>query len=75
MKEHDLCLEEYIQGIEDGTIVLSDGGEYAAEDEPGEEAYGDETYGDEAYDEAPEEPDEEMPEEPEEVVEDEAEAA
>ena len=75
MKEHDLCLEEYIQGIEDGTIVLSDGGEYAAEDEPGEDAYGDETYGDEAYDEAPEEPDEEMPEEPEEVVEDEAEAA
>ena len=33
MKEQNLCLEEYIQGIEDGTIVLP-GGEAAAAEEP-----------------------------------------
>ena len=46
MKEHDLCLEEYIQGIEDGTIVLS-GSAGAAEDEGGETP-------DESDEEAPE---------------------
>ena len=50
MKEHDLCLEEYVQGIEDGTIVLN--GQAEEEDKPAEE------------DEAP--ADEEMPEDPEE---------
>ena len=32
MRDHDLCLEEYIQGIEDGTIVLSGSGSEAAEE-------------------------------------------
>ena len=59
MKEHDLCLEEYIQGIEDGTIVLS-GSAGAAEDEGGETP-------DEPDEEAPEDgtPEEGIPEEPE----------
>ncbi len=35
MKEHNLCLEEYIQGIENGTITLPGGeAETAAEGEP-----------------------------------------
>ena len=33
MKEHNLCLEEYIKGIEDGTIIPA-GGEAAAAEEP-----------------------------------------
>lgn len=38
MKEHNLCLEEYIQGIEDGTIQLPGGeGEETEEPEAGEE--------------------------------------
>ena len=38
MKEHNLCLEEYIQGIEDGTIPLPGGeGEETEEPEAGEE--------------------------------------
>ena len=59
MKEHDLCLEEYIQGIEDGTIVLS-GSAGAAEDEGGETP-------DESDEEAPEDgtPEDGIPEEPE----------
>ena len=59
MKEHDLCLEEYIQGIEDGTIVLS-GSAGAAEDEGGETP-------DEPDEEAPEDgtPEDGIPEEPE----------
>ena len=42
MKEHDLCLEEYIQGIEDGTITPPAGvgreesGEPAEAEEQGE---------------------------------------
>ena len=38
MKEHDLCLEEYLQGIENGTIVLNGGANNATEeaDTPGE---------------------------------------
>ena len=38
MRDHDLCLEEYIQGIEDGTIVLPDAAEQKAEEpeQPGE---------------------------------------
>ena len=35
MRDHDLCLEEYIQGIEDGTIVPG-GGEDAEPAEPAE---------------------------------------
>ena len=38
MKEHNLCLEEYIQGIEDGTITPPEAAEPAAEAEPAEEA-------------------------------------
>ena len=34
MKEHNLCLEEYLQGIEDGTIVLSGGETAPAAEEP-----------------------------------------
>ena len=49
MKEHDLCLEEYVQGIEDGTIVLS-GSAGAAEDEDADTP------------DEPDEPDEEAPE-------------
>ena len=56
MKEHDLCLEEYLQGIEDGSISLPGGAEDAAEDDAGAAA----------DDEAPEDPDEETPEEPDE---------
>lgn len=49
MRDHDLCLEEYIQGIEDGTIVLAGNGNEAAEtpaepdaaEEPEEAAEGD----------------------------------
>lgn len=40
MKEHDLCLEEYIQGIEEGKISLSGsagGGDGAEEEEPAPE--------------------------------------
>ena len=40
MKEHNLCLEEYIQGIEDGTIQLPGGeGEETEEPEAAEEEY------------------------------------
>ena len=31
MKEHDLCLEEYVQGLKDGTIALPGSGEPAGE--------------------------------------------
>lgn len=44
MKEHDLCLEEYIQGIEDGTIPVpsktAGGGESSGEEQGPEEAAG-----------------------------------
>ena len=36
MKEHDLCLEEYIQGIEDGTIEIPGGKAAEPEEEPAE---------------------------------------
>ena len=45
MKEHNLCLEEYVQGIEDGSIVLN-----------GQLNEGDADAGEPAEDEAPEEP-------------------
>ncbi len=31
MRDHDLCLEEYIQGIEDGTITVAGSGEKTTE--------------------------------------------
>ena len=57
MKEHDLCLEEYIQGIEDGTIDLSailghEAGEAEKAEEPAEP---------EAEEPEPEEPEPEEP--------------
>ena len=57
MKEHDLCLEEYVQGLQDGTIALPDGADEAAEDEKAGSP-------EEPEEEAPEEPDGETPEEP-----------
>lgn len=50
MKEHNLCLEEYVQGLEDGTIVLN--GQAEGENEPA----GDGEEEEPAEDEAPEEP-------------------
>lgn len=49
MKEHDLCLEEYVQGLEDGSIVLNG---QAKEKETAE----DEEPAEPADDETPEEP-------------------
>ena len=64
MKEHNLCLEEYVQGLKDGTIALPVSAGTAAADEVPEAA----------NDEEPEEPEDEMPEEPEdEIPEDDAE--
>lgn len=61
MKEHNLCLEEYVQGLEDGTIVLNgqaeEGGEPAG-DEEAEDAAGDETPEEPAEDEAGEDDEE-----------------
>ena len=73
MKEHNLCLEEYLQGIGDGTIIppgaegAEENGEPAdgPEDEPEEEP----------ADEPEEEPADESEEEPEDIPEEEAEAA
>ena len=68
MKEHDLCLEEYIQGIEDGTISVPSKTESTDEDldadAPGEEdAYGDGDGGEDWPEEEPEGVyDEEVPE-------------
>jgi len=69
MKEHDLCLEEYIQGIEDGTIQIPTETERAeeapgeeaaeAEENPAEEASEEETPEEEAPEETPEEGEEE----------------
>ena len=51
MKEHNLCLEEYIQGIEDGTIVIGGG----AAEAPAEEGNTEEETAEEPADsEAPE---------------------
>ena len=57
MKEHNLCLEEYVQGLEDGTIVLN--GQAEEENEPA----GDGEEEEPAEDEAPEEPAEDEQEE------------
>ena len=69
MKEHDLCLEEYIQGIEDGTIQIPTQTERAeeapgedaaeAEENPAEEASEEETPEEETPEETPEEGEEE----------------
>ena len=70
MKEHDLCLEEYIQGIEDGTIQIPTQTE-RAEEAPGEEAAeAEENPAEEASEE--ETPEEETPEETPEEGEEEA---
>ena len=66
MKEHDLCLEEYIQGIENGTIPIP--GEAGEEAEPApEEEETAESEVEEVPEEEPaeEEPSEEVPEEEE----------
>ena len=54
MKEHDLCLEEYIQGIEDGTIQVPSKAESANEnlDEGSGDAAGDEAETDGTEEEA-----------------------
>lgn len=54
MKEHDLCLEEYIQGIEDGTIQVPSKAESANEnlDEGTGDAAGDEAETDGTEEEA-----------------------
>ena len=70
MKEHDLCLEEYIQGIEDGTIQVPSKAESANEnlDEGTGDAAGDEAETDGTEEEAVQE------EEPEEAADAEEEA-
>ena len=40
MKEHDLCLEEYVQGLEDGSIVLNG---QTKKEEPAEDGAEEET--------------------------------
>jgi LAS superfamily LD-carboxypeptidase LdcB len=59
MKEHDLCLEEYIQGIEDGTIQVPSKAESANEnlDEGTGDAVGDEAETDGTEEEAVQEED------------------
>ena len=59
MKEHDLCLEEYIQGIEDGTIQVPSKAESANEnlDEGTGDAAGDEAETDGTEEEAVQEED------------------
>lgn len=57
MKEHDLCLEEYVQGLEDGSIVLN--GQTKKEDpaedeEPAEDDYPEEPAEDGAEEETEE---------------------
>lgn len=66
MKEHDLCLEEYIQGIEDGTIKVPSKTESTDEDldEGTEDAAADEA---EAEETVPEEEPEESADEEEEI--------
>ena len=63
MKEHDLCLEEYIQGIEEGTIKVPSKAESTDEDLDTEASEGEETAEEAAEEEAPEEEPEEEPEE------------
>lgn len=70
MKEHDLCLEEYIQGIEDGTIKVPSKTESTDEDldEGTGDAAGDEAEAEENEEEAaPEEEPEEAADEEEEI--------
>ncbi len=62
MRDHDLCLEEYIQGIEDGTIVLAGSSEETAAEpdeaeEPDEAAEPDETEDPDGAEEAAEDED------------------
>ena len=66
MKEHDLCLEEYIQGIENGTIPIPGEAGEEAETAPEEEETA-ESEVEEVPEEEPaeEEPSEEVPEEEE----------
>ena len=64
MKEHNLCLEEYVKGIKDGTIVIP-GVEAAAETEEGGLAETEETG---AAEEAPAEAEETAPDAAEEVT-------
>jgi len=54
MQEHDLCLEEYIEGIEEGKIRIPSETEKAEED-PDEEAGGGEAEEEASEEEAPEE--------------------
>ena len=64
MKEHDLCLEEYIQGIEEGRIEIPDGTETAAEAEPEEASEEEPSEEETAEEESPaEEAEEDVPEE------------
>ena len=74
MKEHDLCLEEYIQGIEDGTIKVPAKTERADED-PDEQADEGADEEETPEDEPEEEPDDEPQEEPEEEPDDAEETA
>ena len=70
MKEHDLCLEEYIQGIEDGTIKVPSKTESTNEDldEGTEDAAGDEAEAEGTEEEAvPEEEPEEAADGEEEI--------
>ncbi len=70
MKEHDLCLEEYIQGIEDGTIKVPSKTESTDEDldEGTEDAAADEAEAEENEEETvPEEEPEEAADEEEEI--------
>ena len=75
MKEHDLCLEEYIQGIEEGTIMVpSETGmtdEGSDEADPGEEADDEEAPEEEPAEDAGEAPEEESTEDAEEAPEEE----
>ena len=64
MKEHNLCLEEYVKGIKDGTIVIP-GVEAASETEEGGLAETEETG---AAEEAPAEAEETAPDAAEEVT-------
>ena len=72
MKEHDLCLEEYVQGLRDGTIALPGGTETAETETAETENAEPETPEAEATaGEAPETPAETDADIPEETVQDE----
>ena len=67
MKEHDLCLEEYIQGIEDGTIKVPSKTESTDEDLDSEASEEEEPAEEADEEEAPEEEPEEAADEEEEA--------